>query len=145
MGYHIILHCTAIIKPEYIDCIKMEYFYDSTYRDSWYDDDYDKNIPEKFKEFYQIWRDLSIYSDGSSGFYQFKLEGDRFTFELCKRPYFYQCGNNWITLERDYKRLMRDIIAPISSEILRCEIEHDDFGLGSRTYTDTEVRNFHPD
>jgi hypothetical protein len=145
MGYHIILHCTAIIKPEYIDCIKMEYFYDSTYRDSWYDDDYDKNIPEKFKEFYKIWRDLSIYSDGSSGFYQFKLEGDRFTFEICKRPYFYRCENRRITLENDYRRFMLYIIAPISSEILRCEIEHDDFGLGSRTYTDTEVRNFHPD
>jgi hypothetical protein len=143
MGYHILLHCTAIIKPEYIDCIKMEYFYDSTYRDDWYDDDYDKNIPEKFKEFYWIWRDLSIYSDGSSGFYEFKIEGDRFTFTLCKRPYFYQCGNNWITLERDYKRLMRDIIAPLSIEILHCEIEHDDFGDARYTYTDEEVRDFY--
>jgi hypothetical protein len=38
--------------------------------------------------------------------------------------------------------MMRDIIAPMSSEILHCEIEHDDYGIGSYYYTDAEVRDF---
>ena len=131
MGYHILLHCTAIIKPEYIDYIKLEYF-------NCYDDE---GIPEAYKEYFLIWQDIDMYSDGG-GFYQFNMEGDRFTFTLCKRPYFFRIRNKSITLERDYKRLMRDIIAPISSEILHCEIEHDDFGDDRYTYTDEEVRRY---
>lgn len=145
MGYHILLHCTAIIEPEYIDFLKPEYLYYHDIREY----DYETNIPEPYHDLFLVWRDVqwngSYGPYGSHGVYQWKMEGDQLTFELCKRPYFYKIGQKWITLENDYRRLMRDFIAPISSEILRCEIEHDDFGLGSTTYTDEEVREFHVD
>ena len=143
MGYHILLYCTAIIKPEYIDHIKLDYFWCGINDDYDYDEDPDHKIPDAMREYYSIWRKLHINSDGSTGFYQCKMEGDRFIFELCKRPYFYPSRNTYITLEDDYRRFMLYFIAPISSEILRCEIEHDDFGDQRYTYTDEEVRNFH--
>jgi hypothetical protein len=142
MGYHIILHCTAIIKPEYIDCIKRENFeYDEYYHRYDSDDSEEEEfegIPEQWIEFYKIWRELCLkYS-----FYEFKLEGDRFTFEISEKFNCYVCRSTGDDLRVAYRRLMRDIIAPISSEILRCEIEHDDYGIGSYYYTDAEVRDF---
>ena len=141
MGYNIILHCTAVIKPEYIDCIKRENF---EYKDG-YDHGYDseeeefEGLPEQWIEFYKIWRELCLkYS-----FYQFKLEGDRFTFEISKKVIRYVCRSTRDDLSCAYRIMMRNIIAPISSEILRCEIEHDDHGIGSYYYTDAEVRNFY--
>jgi len=143
MGYHIILHCTAIIKPEYIDCIKRENFeYDEYYYG--YDSEEEfEGIPEQWIEFYKIWRDLRMFGNGiEGGFYEFKLEGDRFTFELSIKPHRYVCGLTDHDLWNAYRIVMGSIIAPISSEILRCEIEHDDYGIGSYYYTDAEVREF---
>jgi hypothetical protein len=136
MGYHIILHCTAIIKPEYIDCIKRENF---EYKDG-YDSEEEEfeGLPEQWIEFYKIWRELCL----KYRFYEFKLEGDRFTFEISEKFNCYVCRSTGDDLRVAYRRLMRDIIAPISSEILRCEIEHDDYGIGSYYYTDAEVRDF---
>lgn len=142
MGYHIILHCTAIIKPEYIDCIKMENFeYDEYYYGYDSDDSEEEEfegIPEQWIEFYKIWRELCL----RNCFYQFKLEGDRFTFEISEKPYRYVCRSTRDDLSSAYMIVMGSIIAPISSEILRCEIEHDDYGIGSYCYTDAEVRRF---
>jgi hypothetical protein len=142
MGYHIILHCTAIIKPEYIDCIKMENFeYDEYYHGYDSEDSEEEEfegLPEQWIEFYKIWRDLCL----RCCFYQFKLEGDRFTFEISEKFNRYVCRSTHDDLSVAYRRLMRDIIAPISSEILHCEIEHDDYGIGSYYYTDAEVREF---
>ena len=139
MGYHILLHCTAIIKPEFVDHIKLDYFWNGINDD----EDSDHNIPEVIREYYSIWRKLHIHSDGSPGFYTCKMEGDRFIFEMYKQTYFYRFKKSYITLDDDYKRFMRHFIAPISSEILRCDIEYDDFRDYTDTYTDEEVRNFH--
>jgi hypothetical protein len=135
MGYHIILHCTAVIKPEYLDCIKREYFDCSGY--GRWDEDVE-GFPTHWITFYKIWQELCIYHR----FYQFTLEGDRFTFEISEKPYRYVCRSTDDDISCAYRIMMRDIIAPISSEILRCEIEHDDYGIGSYYYTDVEVRNF---
>lgn len=145
MGYHILLHCTAIIKPEFVDHIKLDYFYYGVDRtdDYDYEDDPDHKIPDVMREYYSIWRNLSIHYDGPAGFYECKMEGDRFIFTICNRPYFYRFRNKYNTLEDDYKRFMLHFIAPISTEILRCVIEHDDFGDFIYTYTDEEVRDFH--
>jgi len=139
MGYHIILHCTAIIKPEYLDCIKIEHFDYNQY--VWTDED--EVLPEKWIEFDNIWRKLRI-TEGpyGGGFYEFKLEGDQFTFELSTRPFRYYGRRDCRTLTDAYRILMRDIIAPISSEILRCVFEHDDYNIESDIYTDAEVRDF---
>lgn len=143
MGYHILLHCTAIIKPEFVDHIKRDYFWYGLGRDDYdYDEDPDHKIPEVIREYYSIWRRLDIHSDGCAGFQEFKMEGDRFIFTLCKRPYSFRYGNKWITLVEDYKRFMFNIIAPLSSEILYCAIEHDDYGDDTETYTDEEVRRY---
>jgi len=160
MGYHIILHCTAIIKPEYIDCIKMENFeYDERYHsedeeeeeeeEEGEEEEYEEyeekfeGLPEQWIEFYKIWRDLRMFGNGiEGGFYQFKLEGDRFTFEISKKPYRYVCRTTRDDLSSAYRIVMGSIIAPISSEIIHCEIEHDDYGIGSYYYTDAEVREF---
>ena len=137
MGYHIILHCTAIIKPEYIDCIKRENFeYDEYYYGC--EEEEFEGIPEQWIEFYKIWRELCL----RYCFYQFTLEGDRFTFEISKKFNRYVCRSTDDNLSRAYEIMMRDIIAPMSSEILHCEIEHDDYGIGSYYYTDAEVRDF---
>ena len=49
MGYHIILRCTAIIKPEFIDFIQFDYFNQRKFR--FMEDDTDvASIPEKYKE-----------------------------------------------------------------------------------------------
>jgi hypothetical protein len=136
MGYHIILHCTAIIKPEYLDCIKMEYFDYSGY--GRWDEEFE-GFPEQWIEFYRIWQELCIYHS----FYQFKLEGDQFTFEISIKPHRYVCRSTDDDLTSAYRIMMRDIIAPMSSVILRCEIEHDDYGIGSYYYTDEEVRHFY--
>lgn len=116
MGYHILLHCTAIIKPEFVDHIKRDYFWygvDSSKYDYDYDEDPDHKIPDVMREYYSIWRGLDIHSDGCTGFYEWKMEGDRFIFTICKRPYCYRFRNTYITLEDDYKRFMRYFIAPI--------------------------------
>ena len=136
MGYYIILHCTAIIKPEYLDCIKREYFDYKEYG-RWDEDDFE-GFPTHWIGFYRIWQELCIYHS----FYQFKLEGDQFTFEISKKFNRYVCKKTHDDLTSAYRIMMRDIIAPISSEILRCEIEHDDYGIGSYYYTDEEVRDF---
>ena len=140
MGYHIILHCTAIIKPEYLDCIKMEYFdYDGYDRE---EEEYE-GLPEQWIEFDKIWRTLRMMEGPyGGGFYEFTLEGDQFTFELSTRPFRYYGRRDCRTLTDAYRILMRDIIAPMSSEILRCVFEHDDYDIESEIYTDEEIRAF---
>ena len=144
MGQHILLHCTAIIKPEFVDHIKRDYFWYGLGRDDYdYDEDPDHKIPDAMREYYSIWRRLDIHSDGCPGFRECKMEGDRFIFEMYKQTYFYRFKKSYITLDDDYKRFMRHFIAPISSEILRCDIEYDDFRDYTDSYTDEEVRDFH--
>lgn len=127
MGYHIILHCTAIIHLECTDGLQRHYFHCE-----------EEDIPEPYRDFYRIWHDLSICDD--IGFYQFEVEGDQLTLKLSIRPF--RTRHSTFTIERDYKRFMRDMIAPISSEIVRCIIEHDDYDIGPYVYTDEEVRSF---
>lgn len=140
MGYHILLRCTTTIKPEFVDHIKLDYFWYGLGRD----DDEDR-IPDVIREYYSIWQKLHIHHDGNPGFYQFEMKGDQFTFEMCHRPYFYpSChSSTYITLEDDYKRFMLYFIAPLSSEITYCAVEHDDIFDRIDTYTDEEVRDFH--
>ena len=144
MGYHIILRCTAIIKPEFIECIQFDYFNYHKFRFI-EDDTAVATIPEKYKELFLKWQELYIVEETGGSFYEFEMEGDRFTFEISKRPYLHRSRNHRTTLEDDYKRMMLYIIAPISSTILNCVIEHDDFDDKITTYTDEEVRRFHPD
>jgi hypothetical protein len=133
MGYHIILNCSAKIKPEYMDFIQKEYMYKV------YDnEDLEDTIPEQFRDLYRTWRDLYITTEDCHNFHEYTLEGDIFSFRIEKKPYRH---GHWRDLENDYRCCMKYVIAPMSSEILNCVIEHDDFGFQPHDYTDEEIRN----
>jgi superfamily I DNA and/or RNA helicase len=44
-------------------------------------------------------------------------------------------------LKQDYERILKDIIVPITSEIISCNVESDDFGDMIWYYSDSELRN----
>jgi hypothetical protein len=149
MGYHIILYCKCRVKPEFIDFIKSDYFCDEYDNDDEYEDinDYkcdiysdddtpDKynNIPIVYKDLFASWRETRI----GRHFYKFDLSDNIFTFRIEKKPH----RHNGDHLQDDYMRLMVNIIAPITEEILKCIIEHDDFGCEKYEYTDRYIRRY---
>lgn len=139
MGYHIILHLTATIKPEYIDFLNRDFFFDDhpTYyvNDSDDEDDvirYKEGFPPHYRELADRWIELGI----GHGFYEFTVNDDCFEMTLSKKPYRHM-GN----LESAYRRFIKEIIVPISTHVSRCIIEHDDYDIPSTYYTDSQIRS----
>jgi hypothetical protein len=130
MGYHIILDVICDLLPEYINFIKNQYILKNNDDN---DDDEDDEVPmdPMYIPFLKIWESLEI----GNYFYEYKLEGQRFSFRIEKKPHRHS-GN----LEEDYIKFMENIIVPISFIVRHCSIEHDDYDLRSTSYTDSELR-----
>jgi hypothetical protein len=135
MGYHILLHVKAHILPQYLSFVTREFFFrmPNSYRD--YESLYE-GIPAEFRELFERWVHLGIMDENSHTFYEFDVNDDVVSTTLCKKPYRHM-GH----LESDYRRFLKEIVVPISSVILYCEIEHDDYGDARYEYTDEEIRS----
>jgi hypothetical protein len=142
MGYYHTLRFVAIIKPEYI-----QYMIDDTFRynKQWYylNEDDVELIPEEYKHISKEQRDLiiAIHSSrliGDNGFYP-KMDGDKCIYETSIKITRYTEN-----LEEDFKLFMVNVIAPISTTIIHCEIIEEPFAGPDiiNYYTDAEVREF---
>lgn len=169
MGWHYILTFKCIVLPEFIPFIEKRYLdtlynndrdfhYESTpYKRYDSDDERSKEEKERIKEIYlekelkleqrekeyellsksykdliDIWTDLDI----GKHFYEYDLKDSTFSCKISKKV-------NWHSgdLKDDYLTFLKDIIVHISSEIIECEIESDDYGDMTWDYTDSQLRN----
>jgi hypothetical protein len=165
MGWHFILRFTCKVLPEFIPFIEKRYF-DTLYdkecdidcydrprfldkpEEEWDDveKDWNKEIEDEkkfreseyavlskaYKDIIDIWRSLNI---GSVHFFEYDLKGDIFTCEINKRV-----RSHHGDLRKDYNTFLKDILVPMTSEIIFCEFESDDFGDERQQYTDLELR-----
>jgi len=134
MGYHIILEVDCLLKPEYQDNIEL--FYDVVMQNgSIYDEDLEKfpdNIRNDIKNYNDIWVSLDI-----DNVYDFGLiENNIFRIRLEKKPHRHD-GN----LEYDYIHFVQNIIVPITTYIIECDVSHDDCDIKTSFYSDEELRN----
>ena len=90
-----------------------------------------KALSKTFRDFVDIWRLLDI-----DHFYQYSVEGAVFSCEISIKVPSYS-GD----LREAYETFLKEIVAPMTSEILECEIESDDFGDARYVYSDAELRN----
>lgn len=135
MGYHIILELECILKDEFIKNFHLlkDYFYNL-------EEDKDENniieiynnIPENLKIYADIWKSLNIFHR----FYWCDLKKNILKIKISKKPYTHEG-----LLEEDYITFIKNIIVPISSLIINCEISHDDHDFKSTFLTDDELRN----
>lgn len=167
MGWHYILTFKCKVLPEFIPFIDKRYFnsqFDEEndthyiYRPEWmnsYDlteeeeklkeeyiqekeeqrklreEEYN-NLPKSYRDLIDIWINLGI----GSHFYEYELNGDVFFCRISKKV-------NWHSgfLRDDYEKFLKDIIVHITSEIIECNIESDDYGDTIWHYSDSELRN----
>lgn len=127
MGYHILLHCRAQLRPEFHAWITEAFFTEVEPIVDAAGNEYPSLIAELHRQWHQF--------DICEGFQAFSLQGDRLAFRL---------SNKWNrhhgNLQWDYLQAMRTVIAPMSHIIEYCEIEHDDYGDDRYVYTDEEIR-----
>ncbi len=156
MGWHYILRFSCKVKPEYIEFVRGEYLRDLC------DERDDPSYLPKYGEALQYALEVAEAGEaeraatyeGLSGdwrglidcwratgigahFYEYDLAADGvFTCEISKKV-------NWHRgdLRDAYLVFLRDVIVHISSVILNCEIESDDYGDAHWYYTDSELRN----
>jgi putative methionine-R-sulfoxide reductase with GAF domain len=95
-----------------------------------------EGIPAEFRELFERWVEIGIVDTESHSFCEFEVIDETFHMTLYKKPHRHM-GH----LERDYRRFLKEIVVPISSVILYCEIEHDDYGDARYEYTDEEIRS----
>jgi hypothetical protein len=159
MGWHYILRVTCKVLPEFQEFVEKKYlclFSDvqdgyTSRDDTGYtetasqssEDSYEaeqrkeqenayRDCSKAYKDLIDIWTDLQI----GHHFQEYKLQGSTWTFRLSKKV-------NWHNgdLKQDYESFLKDLVAPITSEISSCEIESDDFGDQKWRYSDSELRN----
>lgn len=163
MGYHIILQVKCQILPEYIPFIRDGYLrrdnrtieetyeeeststedeemsYSSVHEDQAEDDQsipepIQEPIPTPYSRLFQMWERLDI----GQWFYEYDLTNDGiFTCHIEKKPYNHSRPDLWA----DYEEFLKHIIVPISSEIISCTIEEDDWAMRKEIYTDAQLRN----
>lgn len=136
MGFYILLYLKAQIKPEYLPLIEGRYLCDNMEHEV--EDamgNYRPNpaIPEEYYDLYVKWNTLGI-SHSSVYFYEYTNDGI-FTLTLCRRL---SLGET--NLHEDYLTGVKTVIVPISTNILRCEIEHDGLGDAWYSYTENDLR-----
>jgi hypothetical protein len=139
MGWHYTLHLTCKILPEYKEFISKEYlrlFYEPDLVE-FGSPPKDKSNTKLYMELSKDYRDLidSWIMLDIANFYEYTFENNIFHCQISKKV-----TRHSSELIKDYELFLRDIIVPISSEIITCTIESDDFGCHSRVYTDTELR-----
>ena len=135
MGYHIILDCVCRLKPEYIAFIEKEYLRESMERFKFVETDELENeivVSEDFKCLLRNWFNLGI----EDHFYKYKLVGDIFSFHIEKKPH----RHSRDSLEDDYMGLMMNVIVPISEEVTKCEVSHDDWGFAESHYSNAYLQ-----
>lgn len=91
-----------------------------------------ERLPKSYKDLIDIWRGLGI----GSRFYEYEFSGGVFVCEISKKVVDHDSD-----LRADYETFLKDIIVHISSEIISCRIESDDYGCTAREYSDSELRN----
>jgi hypothetical protein len=167
MGWHYILTFKCKVLPEFISFIENRYF-DSQFdeendkeymfRPSWMDsyeltknqmkhkEEYEKrkddekkirekeynDLPKSYKDIIDIWNNLQI----GSHFYEYELTDDIFFCKISKKV-------NWHSglLHDDYETFLKDIIVHMTSEIIECDIESDDYGNMKWFYSDSQLRD----
>ncbi len=171
MGWHYILTFKCTILPEFISFIQNKYllnlydedrdihYKEKPYREYDSDDErskeekeriaaYEKEkqnekeqkrkeyelLPKSYKDLIDIWISLDI----GNHFYEYSLNSSEFICEISKKV-------NWHSgdLQNDYLTFLKDIIVPITSEIMECQIHSDDYGDFTWYYSDSELRNIH--
>lgn len=144
MGWHYFLTVKCKILPEYLQFIKLNYldkFYlDNSDEESDYTPkEYSTSILQKFNQLSKSYKDLiDIWNGLQIGLccHTYELKNNEF-FLLIEKKVTRHRGD----LKEDYLTFVRDILVPISSEILECSISSDDFGCFKYEYTDAELRN----
>jgi len=156
MGWHYILRFRCKIKPEYIEFVRGEYLRDlcDPRDDPLYLPDggdtrrravkaAQSGEAERFTTYEGLsrdWRGLidCWHSTGiGAHFYEYDLTDDGvFTCKISKKVIWHH-GD----MRDAYLLFLRDVVVHISSMILSCEIESDDFGDTHWHYTDNELRN----
>lgn len=91
-------------------------------------------LSKSYRDLVDIWVKLNI----GCHFYEYTLKDEIFTCKISKKVTWHS-GD----LREEYLEFLHDIIVPISSEILSCEIESDDYGDMKWHYTDYELRIYH--
>ena len=131
MGWHYTLTLKCKIKPEYIDFISGRYLYDlcdDTEEETTHD-----QLPKSYRDLIDIWKHTHI----GQYFYAYDLHTDGiFTCEISKKV-----NAHHGDLRDAYVEFLKDIIVHISSVILECKIESDDYGDACWHYTDSDLRN----
>lgn len=89
-------------------------------------------MPKLYRDLIETWIRLNIYGH----FYEYELKPDNtFTCHIEKKV-INHTGDLW----EDLLSFVKELLVPISSEIISCEISSDDFGDRRQTYTDLELR-----
>lgn len=92
------------------------------------------SVPNTYRSFIQTWIDLEI----GPHFYNYDLtDSGIFTCHIEKKVSNHTNGDLW----EAYEEFLKYVIVPISSEIISCRIESDDFGDRKEIYTDSQLRN----
>lgn len=128
MGYHILLHCRARLRPEFRAWITEAFFTEAVPAVDAAGNEY----PALIAELHRQWHLLQV-CDG--GFQLFEQQNGRLAFRLSKKVNRHHGNLQW-----DYLQAMKTVIAPMSHIIEYCEIEHDDYGDDRYVYTDEEIR-----
>lgn len=139
MGWHYILEFKCIVLPEYVDFIKTEhinryYSCDSCVNkyDCWHDPPPIEGISDDYQELLDIWYRTGI----GHHFYEYSIdESNVFKCKISKKVNKH-IGDLW----NDYMTFLKDIIVPISSKIIDCTIQEDDWNNKFEIYTDSELR-----
>jgi hypothetical protein len=121
------------------------------------DEEYDlltkdeKCIPKSIEHLQDLYRDLDIghsfyeygfVKDKRNSNYKFNKkikdtnDTNEFDIKIEIKPYNHE-GN----LSYDYERFVREILVPLTTKIIYCEIEHDDYNIDSTYYIDDELRD----
>lgn len=137
MGWHYILNFTCKILPEYTDFIEKKYMLLFSDTSPLYDSDNEdentqiyKHLNKNNQDLIDIWVNLDI-----AQIYDYSFENGIFHCQISKKV-----NTHHGDLKQTYERFLKDIIVPISSEIIRCYIESDDYILFRHNYTDTQLR-----
>lgn len=132
MGWHFILDFSCRLLPEYVEFVKENYFEVEPYSDK-----YD-SLPRPYREFIDIWSclDLDGYLQNAT-LNEEKGGAIIYSSSMCKKVTSH-LGDLW----EDYEIFMKQIIVPMSSVVLSCTIESDDYGDRTVAYTDGQLRGW---
>jgi hypothetical protein len=153
MGWHYNLFFKCKILPEYADFIKNRYMYECNKTcekisevDLYFEPDeptsnespHQTHLSKDYKDLLDIWHALKL----SNCFHEYNFDASTNVFmcEISKRVTSYE-GR----LDSAYETFLADIIVPITSEIIECYIESDDYSCWKNNYTDMQLRGKHFD